>query len=91
MLLTSSAYSLAFSLGSYGGTLSLSRSCTIDTHYPKSFSSEREKMEVLLMPVAEEADECTVRYEVFSFNMDANSSAESFDKLRSRTRLFHSF
>ena len=39
----------------------------------------------------EEADASTVREEVFSFNLDANSSAESFDKLRSQTRSFNSF
>ena len=54
-----------FSLGSYGGTLSLSRNCAIDTHYPKSFSPEKKKTEILLMPVAEETDACTVREEVF--------------------------
>ena len=43
------------------------------------------------MPVAEEANVSTVREEFFSFNLDANSSAESFDKLRSRTRSFNSF
>ena len=31
------------------------------------------------MPVAEEADASTVREEFFPFNLDANSSAESFD------------
>ena len=40
------------------------------------------------MPVVEEADASTVR-EDFSFNLDANSSAESFDKLRSQTESFH--
>ena len=43
------------------------------------------------MPVAEEADACTVKEELFSFNLDANSSAESFDQLRSRTRSFNSY
>ena len=43
------------------------------------------------MPVAEEADVSTVREEVFSFNLDANSSTGSVDKLRSRTRSFNSF
>ena len=43
------------------------------------------------MPLAEEADARTVREEVFSFNLDAKSSAESFDKLMSRTRSFNSF
>ena len=42
------------------------------------------------MPVAEEADASTVR-RFFSFNLDANSSAESVDKLRSGTRSFNSF
>ena len=52
----------------------------------------REKTEVILMPVAEEAD---VRKEsersFFFFNLDANSLAESFDKLSLQTRSFNSF
>ena len=43
------------------------------------------------MPVAEESDVNTVREEVFTVNLDANCSAESFDELRSRTRSFNSF
>ena len=51
----------------------------------------REKTEVLLMSVAIEGDASTVREEVFSFYLDANSSAEDFDKLRSRTKSCSSF
>ena len=51
----------------------------------------REKTGVLLMPVAEEADVSTVKEEVFSFNLDTKSLAESFDKLRSWSRSFNSF
>ena len=43
------------------------------------------------MSVAEGADASNLRKEFFSFNLYANSSSESFDKLRSRTRLFNSF
>ena len=51
----------------------------------------REKTEAILMPVAEEADASTVIEEIFSFNMDTNRSAESFDLLRLRNRSFISF
>ena len=44
-----------------------------------------------MRPVAEEADACTVRGEILSFNMNAKSLAESFDKLRSWNISFHSF
>ena len=44
------------------------------------------------MPVAEEANVSTVREEFFfPFNLDANSLAASFNKVRSRTRSFNSF
>ena len=46
----------------------------------------KEKMKELLMPVAIKRDACAIRQKVFSFNLDAKSSDEDFDKLRSRTR-----
>ena len=55
------------SFGSYCGTPSLSRSCTISAQYTVLHC--REKMEALLMPVAEEADASTVREKVFFFNL----------------------
>ena len=79
------------SLGSYCSTSSLSRSSAISVQNIKSFTVKK-KMEVLLMPVVEEADASTVREEFFfSFNQDTNSSAEPVDKLRSWTRSFNSF
>ena len=78
-------------LGSYCGTPSLSRSCAISAQYTKYFTVEKKK-EVLLMSLVEETDASTIREDFFfSFNLDANSSAGSFDKLRSRTRSFNSF
>ena len=38
------------------------------------------------MSVAVEGDASAVRKEGFSFNLDANSSADDIDRLRSRTR-----
>ena len=52
------------SLGSYCGNPRLSRSCAISAQYTKFFTVEK-KLEVLLMPVAEEADASTVREEFF--------------------------
>ena len=43
------------------------------------------------MPVAKEADANSVREEIFPFNLDANSCAESVDQLRSWTRSFNYF
>ena len=51
----------------------------------------KEKMKELLMPVAIKSDACAIGQEVFSFNLDAKSSAGDFDKLRSRTRSLSPF
>ena len=78
------------SLGLYCGTPSLSRSCAISAQYTKFYTVEK----------TWRYSSCLLRKKLvgtlsdrrlFSFNMDANSSAESVDKLRSRTRSFNSF
>ena len=66
------------SLGSYYGTPSLSRSCPISAQYTKSFTIEKKRRYSWCL---------LSERRFFSFN----SSAESFDKLRSRTRSFNSF
>ena len=78
------------SSGLHCGTPSLCRSCAIFVQYTRSFSVEK-KTVVLLTSVAVEGDTNTVRKDVFSFSLEANSSADDFDKVRSRTRSFSFF
>lgn len=77
------------SLGSYCGTLSLCRRCAMSIQYIKSSS---DKKKVLWMPVAIEGDASEhCQRDFFSFSLHANSLAEDFHTLRSRTRSFSSF
>ena len=71
------------------GTPSLSRSCAISAQYTKYLTVEKKRrywwclLRKKLMRTLSER-------RFYSFNMDDNSSAESVDKLRLRTRAFNS-
>ena len=75
------------SLGSYSCTPSLSRSCA---QYTKSFTVGKNGDTLDACFGRSWCEHCQ-RGGFFSFNLDANSSAESFDKLSSQTRSFNYF
>ena len=77
------------SLGLYCGTPSLTRNSAMSAQYTKSFTIEKKRRYSWCLLQKKLMRALTER--VFSFNLDANSSAESVDKLRSRTRSFNSF
>ena len=76
------------SLGSYCGTPSLSRSCAISSQYAKSITVEKKGGTLDAYCGRSWCEHCQRVF--FSFNLDANSSAESVDNQRSRTRSFNS-
>ena len=77
------------SFGSYCGTPSLSRSWEISAQYPKSFTVEKNGGTFDAYCGRSWCEHC--QRGGFSFNLDANSSAESYDKHRSWTRSFNFF
>ena len=69
----------------------LSRSCTISAQYTKSFTVEKKRRYSLCLFRKKLMRALSESRVFFSFNLDANSSAESVDKERSQTRLFNYF